>query len=62
MSNDPSQTGVPGLAPYLERLNEDQLSRVLEQVLNECRRREADKLRRDILTHSQALRLARHKR
>jgi hypothetical protein len=51
--------GLPALAPYLERLDEDQLNRVLDEVLNECRRREADKIKKDVLTHSQAIRLNR---
>jgi hypothetical protein len=49
--------GIPALAPYLKQLDEDQLSRILDEVLTECRRREADKIRKDILTHSQSLRL-----
>lgn len=49
--------GIPMLAPYLQQLDEDQLNRILDEVLTECRRREADKLRSEILTHSQAIRL-----
>ncbi len=49
--------GIPALAPYLKQLDEDQLNRILDEVLTECRRREADKLKKDILTHSQSLRL-----
>ena len=48
---------IPALGPYLKQLDEDQLSRILDEVLTECRRREADKIRKDILTHSQSLRL-----
>jgi hypothetical protein len=49
--------GIPALAPYLKQLNEEQLNRILDEVLTECRRREADQLKKDILTHSQAIRL-----
>jgi len=49
--------GIPELAPYLKQLDEEQLNRILDEVLTECRRREADKLKKEILTHSQALRL-----
>ncbi len=49
--------GVPALAPYLKQLDEEQLNRILDEVLTECRRREADKIKKDILTHSQAIRL-----
>lgn len=48
---------IPALAPYLKQLDEEQLHRVLDEVLTECRRRESDKIKKDILTHSQALRL-----
>ena len=54
MSDDP---GVAALAPFLRQLNEVQLDRVLDEVLTECRRRDADKMKKDILTHSQSLRL-----
>ena len=49
--------GIPALAPYLKQLDEEQLNRILDEVLTECRRREADKMKADILTHSQAIRL-----
>jgi len=49
--------GVSGFAPYLKQLDEDQLNRVLDEVLTECRRRESDKIKKDVLTHSQSLRL-----
>ncbi len=52
-----TEMGIPALAPYLKQLDEDQLNRILDEVLTECRRREADKIRKDILTHSQSLRL-----
>ncbi len=52
-----NEMGIPALAPYLKQLDEDELNRVLDEVLTECRRREADKIRKDILTHSQSLRL-----
>jgi hypothetical protein len=48
---------VQTLVPYLERLDEVQLNQVLDEVLTECRKREADKLKKEILTHSQSLRL-----
>jgi hypothetical protein len=51
--------GLPALAPYLKQLDEDQLNRILDEVLTECRRRESDKIKKDILTHSQSLRLNR---
>jgi hypothetical protein len=51
--------GIPALAPYLKRMDEQQLHRILDEVLTECRRREADKIKKDILSHSQALRLNR---
>lgn len=54
-----SEMGIPALAPYLKQLDEEQLNRVLDEVLTECRRRESDKIKKDILTHSQALRLKR---
>ena len=54
MSDDMS---IPALAPYLKQLDEDQLHRVLDEVLTECRRRESDKIKKDVLTHSQSLRL-----
>ena len=49
--------GIPMLAPYLQQLDEEQLNRILDEVLNECRRREADKLRTEILSNSQVIRL-----
>lgn len=52
-----TEMGIPALAPYLKQLDEQQLSRILDEVLTECRRREADKIKKDILTHSQSLRL-----
>ena len=51
------EMGIPALGSYLEKLDEAQLNRVLDEVLTECRKREADKLKKDILTHSQSLRL-----
>jgi hypothetical protein len=52
-----AEMGLPALGPYLEKLDEAQLHRVLDEVLTEYRRRESDKLKKDILTHSQSLRL-----
>jgi hypothetical protein len=54
-----AEMGIPALAPYLKQLDEDQLNRVLDEVLTECRRRESDKIKQEILSHSQALRLKR---
>jgi hypothetical protein len=54
-----TEMGLPALAPYLKQLDEDQLNRILDEVLTECRRRESDKIKKDILTHSQSLRLNR---
>jgi hypothetical protein len=51
------EMSIPALGPYLKQLDEDQLHRVLDEVLTECRRRESDKIKKDILTHSQSLRL-----
>jgi hypothetical protein len=51
--------GIPALAPYLKQLDEDQLNRILDEVLTECRRREADKIKKEILSHSQQIRLNR---
>jgi hypothetical protein len=52
-----AEMGIPALGPYLEKLDEAQLNRVLEEVLTECRKRDSDKMKKDILTHSQSLRL-----
>jgi hypothetical protein len=49
--------GIPALAPYLKNLDEEALNRILDEVLTECRRRESDKIKKEILTHSQAIRL-----
>jgi len=59
MSNE---QGLTALAPYLQKLDEEQLNRVLDEVLTECRRRESEQIKKDILTHSQALRLMNPKR
>lgn len=45
------------MTSYLKGLDEEQLDHVLNEVLNECRRRESDKIKKDVLTHSQSLRL-----
>ncbi len=52
-----AETGLTALAPYLRKLDKDQLNRVLDEVLNECRRRDSEQIKKDILTHSQSLRL-----
>jgi hypothetical protein len=45
------------LLGYLKSLNEEQLDQALNEVLTEMRKREADQMKKDILTHSQSLRL-----
>jgi hypothetical protein len=52
-----TEAGLTALAPYLKKLDGEQLNRVLDEVLTECRRREAEQIKKDILTHSQSLRL-----
>jgi hypothetical protein len=52
-----TEQGLAALAPYLKKLDKDQLNRVLDEVLTECRRRESEQIKKDILTHSQSLRL-----
>ncbi len=52
-----TEMGIPALAPYLKNLDEEALNRILDEVLTECRRRESDKIKKEILTHSQAIRL-----
>jgi hypothetical protein len=52
-----AETGLTALAPYLKRLDKDQLNSVLDEVLTECRRRDSEQIKKDILTHSQSLRL-----
>jgi hypothetical protein len=54
-----TEQGLEALAPYLKKLDEEQLNRVLDEVLTECRRRESEQLKKEILTHSQSLRLKR---
>lgn len=50
---------LPTLEPFLRSLDEEKLKYFLEEVLTECRRRESEQIKRDILTHSQSLRLKR---
>jgi hypothetical protein len=49
----------PRLEAYLQTLTPDELDEVLNEVLEEVRRREVDEVKRDVLTHSQKLRLTR---
>jgi hypothetical protein len=49
------QTGT--LQAYLKSLDHDQLDQALNDILGEIRRRECEQMKRDVLTHSQALRL-----
>jgi hypothetical protein len=53
---------VPAIGAYLKSLDKEQLNQVLDEVLTECRRRESEQIKRDILTHSQSLRLENFKR
>ena len=45
------------LQAYLKSLDHDQLDQALNEILGEIRRRESEQMKRDVLTHSQALRL-----
>jgi hypothetical protein len=45
------------LLGYLKSLDPEQLDHALNEVLAEMRRRESDQIRKDVLTHSQSLRL-----
>jgi hypothetical protein len=48
-----SDQNGPALGAYLKSLDKEQLSQVLDEVLTECRRRESEQIKKDILTHSQ---------
>jgi hypothetical protein len=50
------------LQGYLKALNPDELDEVLTEVLAEIRTRETEQLKKDVLTHSQKLRISREKR
>jgi hypothetical protein len=45
------------LQGYLKSLDEIELDQALNEILGEMRRRESEQMKRDVLTHSQALRL-----
>jgi hypothetical protein len=45
------------LLGYLKTLTEEQLDQALNEVLAEMRKRESDQIKKDVLTHSQSLRL-----
>jgi hypothetical protein len=45
------------LITYLKSLNAEELDELLKQVLIECRSRETEQIKADILSHSQELRL-----
>jgi hypothetical protein len=45
------------LEGYLKSLDDAELDEALNEVLAEIRRRESDQMKKDVLTHSQSLRL-----
>jgi hypothetical protein len=47
------------LEGYLKSLNIEELDEVLNEVLQEIRNRETEAMKKDVLTHSQKLRLGR---
>ncbi len=55
---EPDQTGA-SIQDYLKSLDQEQLDQVLSEVLTEVRSRESEQMKRDVLTHSQKLRLQR---
>jgi hypothetical protein len=55
MSTEQQYTAT--LQGYLKSLDEPQLDQALNEILGEIRRRESEQMKRDVLTHSQALRL-----
>ena len=55
---DTASSGA-ALQEYLRSLNQEQLDQVLNEVLTEVRTRESEQMKRDVLTHSQKLRLRR---
>ncbi len=59
MSRELESTRLQG---YLKSLNPDELDQVLNEVLAEIRTRETEQMKKDVLTHSQKLRLHREKR
>ena len=54
-----SQPEIARLQGYLKSLDEKQLDEVLDEVLQEIRSRETEQMKKDVLTHSQKLRLHR---
>jgi len=52
-----SQPEMARLQGYLKSLDEKQLDEVLDEVLEEIRSRETEQMKKDVLTHSQKLRL-----
>lgn len=54
----PDQSNA-GFQDYLKSLDHEQLDQVLNEVLIEVRSRESEQVKRDVLTHSQKLRLRR---
>ncbi len=53
------ETETARLLGYLKSLNPDELDEVLNEVLQEIRSRESEQMKKDVLTHSQKLRLTR---
>ena len=56
MNPEPETARLQG---YLKSLGEDELDEVLDEVLAEIRTRESEQMKKDVLTHSQKLRLRR---
>jgi hypothetical protein len=54
MNGEPETARLQG---YLKSLDEEQLDEVLNEVLQEIRSRESEQMKKDVLTHSQKLRL-----
>jgi len=52
-----NETETARLVGYLKTLNPDELDQVLNEVLHEIRSRETEEMKKDVLTHSQKLRL-----
>jgi hypothetical protein len=56
MNNEEENARLVG---YLKTLNSSELDQVLNEVLYEIRSRETEEMKKDVLTHSQKLRLTR---
>ena len=54
MNNEEENARLVG---YLKTLKPDELDQVLNEVLYEIRSRETEEMKKDVLTHSQKLRL-----